>query len=187
VTLRLPGIKVLGLAGVDGQRQRGPSRIRAMFLYGVSYAITSLGCAIAPFLAVVASTFRSGDLLRGVASYAAYAFGMGMVITVFALATVFAGGSSAGVVRRLAPYTARAGGVLLAAVGAYIAWFGAYELRVHAGGDPNDPVVLAGAALQSALVHLIGNLGPAGIALFLALVIATTVAVGRRNRSRASR
>lgn len=33
----------------------------AMMLYGVSYAVASLGCTIGPFLVVTATTFRAGD------------------------------------------------------------------------------------------------------------------------------
>jgi len=41
------------------------------------------------------------------------------------------------------PYVTRIGGALLVLVGAYVAWYGLYELRVFAGGDADDPVVTA--------------------------------------------
>lgn len=48
-----------------------------MALFGMTYATASLGCTIAPFLAIVVSAFRSGSTGEGVALFAAYAAGMG--------------------------------------------------------------------------------------------------------------
>ena len=36
-----------------------------MTVYGVSYAVASLGCTIGPFRAVTATIFRAGNILEG--------------------------------------------------------------------------------------------------------------------------
>ncbi len=179
VSVRVPGLRVAGLAG------EGPVRVRTMFVYGISYAVTSLGCAIGPFLAVVATTLRSGDVGTGLASYAAYALGMGSVVALLAVTTALAQRSKARPFRHLARYTAPAGGVLLLAVGAYVAWYGAYEIRVRAGGSPADPLIERGGSLQAALARRVDALGPTGVALVLAALALGVLVAGARGRQRA--
>lgn len=183
VAVRVPWPRQAGraLTEPDGLARPG-ARGRAMFLYGVSYAVTSLGCAVAPFLAVVATTLRSGDLTRGLASYAAYALGMGAVVALLAVTTVLARRSTARPLRRFAPYTAPVGGVLLVLVGAYVAWFGAYEIRVRAGADPDDPVIDAAGALQATLARRVDGLGPTAIAALLLGLAVVLLAAGARSR-----
>ena len=45
--------------------------------FGASYAVASLGCTIAPFLAVVVTAFRAGSAVEGGVLFLAYAAGMG--------------------------------------------------------------------------------------------------------------
>jgi cytochrome c-type biogenesis protein len=184
VALRVPGLRVPGLAAAPASVG---GRTRALLLYGVSYAVTSLGCAIGPFLAVVATTLRSGDLVQGLAAYAVYALGMGAVVALLAVTTALTRRSTARPLRRLAPYAAPVGGALLVGVGAYVAWFGAYELRVRAGADPDDPVIARAGSLQGALSRWIDAVGPTMIALVLAAPAAVVLATGARHRRRASR
>jgi cytochrome c-type biogenesis protein len=172
---RLPALKVTGLA------DPGRARPRTVFLYGMSYAITSLGCAVGPFLAVVATTLRAGDLVGGLISYAAYALGMGMLVAVLAVTSVLARRSAVRPLRRLGRFAAPAGGVLLLIMGAYLAWFGAYELRVGAGGNPDDPVVDRAAGLQGAVARAVDTVGPGVIAAALSVIVLLGLAFGRRS------
>ena len=54
----------------------------------------------------------------------------------------------------------RVGGVLLLVVGAYVAWYGAWELRVLGGGAPADPVIEAAARVQRTLADWVRTLTP---------------------------
>ena len=68
---------------------RGPKVRRSagsMVLFGAAYALASLSCTIAPFLAIVVSSFRAGSVLHGVGLFVAYATGMGLLVGVAALA-----------------------------------------------------------------------------------------------------
>jgi hypothetical protein len=75
--------------------------------------------------------------------------------------------------------------VLLVLAGAYIAWYGAYEVRVAGGGDPNDPVVDAATTVQGRLAELVDRLGPAGLAVVAVAVLALAVALRQASRRRA--
>lgn len=116
--------------------------------FGASYAVASLGCTIAPFLAVVVSAFRSGSLVEGLVLFLAYAAGMGLVVGTAAVAVAL---GRQGLVRglrssgRFLPWLS---GGLLVVAGAYVAWYGAWELRVLHTGAGADPVVSAAGDVQ---------------------------------------
>jgi cytochrome c-type biogenesis protein len=62
-------------------------------------------------------------------------------------------------IRRWTPAVNRAGGVLLIAAGAYVAWYGWYEIRVFRGGDVADPVIDAAATVQARLSNWLATSG----------------------------
>ena len=148
-----------------------------MVLYGVAYAVASLSCTIAPFLAVTSATFRADDVLGGLAGYAAYAAGMGLLVGGLAVAVALAQDAVAGGLRRLLPHLNRIGGILLIVVGGYVGYYGAYELRLyHAGGSAVDPVVDAAGALQGWLVSTVDSLG--AWPLLVALLVLVSLGLG---------
>ncbi|ADD41847.1 cytochrome c biogenesis CcdA family protein [Stackebrandtia nassauensis] len=127
----------------------------SMTVFGAAFAIASLGCTIAPFLAVVVSTFRTESVVAGVGLYLAYALGMGLVIGVVSLAIALAKDGLVKRVRRALPLVSRIAGALLLVAGAYVAYYGWYELRVAAGGDTDDPVVAAASEIQAWLTMVV--------------------------------
>src|SRR4051812_32193247 len=56
----------------------------SMVLFGMMYALASLGCALGPFLAIVVAGLRAGSITEGLLPFLAYAAGMGLVIGVTA-------------------------------------------------------------------------------------------------------
>lgn len=190
------GLVVLGvllLAGRDlalplpkPRRGAPTARLGSMVGYGLAYAVASLSCAIGPFVAVAGVALRQGDLARGMAAFLAYALGMGLVVAVLAVAAALAASTVAGRVRRALPYVNRVGGALLVLTGLYVAYYGVYELRlIHAGGDPDDPMITAAAEAQAALAGWLDAVGPLPLLGALALLTVGAVAVARRRRSRA--
>jgi cytochrome c-type biogenesis protein len=132
----------------------------AMIGFGASYAAASLTCTIAPFLAVVVASFRAGSVGEGVALYVAYALGMGLLVGVAAVAVALARGGLVRGLRRSGRWVPRVTGALLLVVGAYVAWYGAWELRVLAGGDPADPVIELAARIQRTIADWVDALAP---------------------------
>ena len=155
--------------------------------FGASYAVASISCTIAPFLAVVVGGFRSGSVLEGLTLFVAYAVGMGLVVGTLAVATVFASPTTIGRLRGAGRWAPRAAGALLATAGAYVAYYGWWELRVLAGGDPDDPVIEAAARLQQWLARLVDSIGPLGwLTAGALLLLAVLVARRRARRSRST-
>ncbi|RAS67186.1 cytochrome c biogenesis protein CcdA [Lentzea atacamensis] len=193
IGLALVVLGVLMLAGREitlllPKPARGaPNRhVGSMFGYGVAYAIASLSCTIGPFLAVAGSTLRSGDLLEGVTAFLAYAVGMGLVVTVLAIATALASDVVTRRARSLLPHVSRLGGVLLVLVGLYVAYYGVYELRLFLGdADAADPVVDAAGRLQGLLVDWFTAIGPVPFVIVLgALLAGAVLLIRRRSRTR---
>ena len=178
MTGRNPGLRLPRLGG----RSNPAAGVIPMFAYGISYAIASLGCTIGPFLVVTATTFRRGDTVTGVAAYAAYAVGMGLVVAALAVGTAVAGQGVNRWVRPVLPYLTRIGGGLLAVAGAYVAWYGLYELRVYAGADTDDPVVEAAAEVQATLARWAEQIGAGGFAIGLLVLGTISAAVTWRAR-----
>ncbi len=153
--------------------------------YGATFALASLSCTAAPFLAVTAGALRSGGPFAVVVTYLAYAAGMGAVVGVLALASATASVGLAARLRRTAPVLARVSGGLLVVAGAYVAWYGWFELRVLAGTTTGDPVVDVAIAVQSAMARTVTAVGAPLLsvgALGVAAVVTTAAALRRRRR-----
>ena len=125
IVVRVP--RLSGVAPTEGRA--------SMVVYGVAYAVASLSCTIAPFLAVTTSTFRLHSPLAGIAVFLAYAIGMGMVVGVLAVSVALAQDGLVQRLRGVMPYVNRISGVLLVVAGAYVVYYGVYELRLAQGED----------------------------------------------------
>lgn len=174
LSLRTPK---LGKGGTDGG-------LRSMFLFGVSYAVASLSCTIGPFLAVTSTTLRSQNTASGIAMFVVYALGMGLVVTGLTVGVALA---KAGLVTRLRsamPYVNRASGALLLVAGAYVAWYGWFEVRTLNGGDGRDPIIDQAITFQSWLQNRVVPDNPVGAAVWIAAVLGVVgvVVAVRRHR-----
>lgn len=143
----------------------------SMFGYGVAYAVASLSCTIGPFLAVTGSTFRTGSILDGVTAYLAYAAGMALLVGVLATAIALAAGPVTNWLRGATGHLNRIGGVLLLVAGAYVAYYGVYELRVIGGGSASDPLIEAAARVQEAMSAAVGAIGVLPLLVLLVVII----------------
>ncbi len=147
--------------------------------FGAGYATASLTCTIAPFLAVVVAGFRSDSVGVGIGLFLAYAAGMGLVVGAVAVAVALARESLVRRVRRSGAWVPRGSGVLLLLAGAYVAYYGWWEIRVLRGDSPDDRIIEAAAGLQRGLADLVQTIGPVGWLTGAALLIGLAV-VGRR-------
>jgi cytochrome c-type biogenesis protein len=134
-----------------GWSPRGPKISRNVFsmvAFGAAYAAASLTCTIAPFLAVVVASFRASSALEGSVLFICYALGMGVVVGIAAVAVALAKSLLISRMRsggRLLPLVA---GILLICVGAYVGYYGWWEIRVLSGESTADPVIEGAAVVQ---------------------------------------
>jgi cytochrome c biogenesis protein CcdA len=101
-------------------------RFGSMALYGVSYAVASLGCSLPLFILVVAGTTRRANEASGALAFVAYAAGMTTMLLAVSVAMALARESLVRWLRSALRYIDRASGVLLVLVGLYLVWYGVF-------------------------------------------------------------
>ena len=158
-----------------------------MFVFGVSYAIASISCALPLFTSAVAGTFRRENLLSSMAVFVAYSLGMTLVLLAL---TVSLGMARQGLVHRLRralPYVTRVSGLVLVVAGTYVAHYGWYERRVRAGQLGNGSAVVDRVAAWSASISTwVNGVGATRLGFLLALTLAAVLSAtfGLRARGR---
>jgi cytochrome c biogenesis protein CcdA len=186
----LAGREITALRPLTRGAQWAPTgRLGSMFGYGVSYAIASLSCTVAPFLAVTAAGLHSDSRVGAAAIYLAYAGGFTLVVGVLAVAAALASSAIADRMRRIVPYVNRFSGALLVVVGSYVGYYGLYEIRLFAGcGNPEDPVIAAAGRVQGAVAGWVHQHGgwPWLVALAVLVVAAASVRARYRRADRAT-
>lgn len=161
----------------------------SMFVFGVSYAIASLSCTLPVFTTVVVTTFSRENVGSGVATFAAYGAGMGLLLMVLTLTLALARQGMVGALRRVMPHIHTISGVIMALMGAYLVWWGIYEIRLlrqnktTGGQGPIDVMTTWSADLSRRLSHL----DAMQVALVLSLVVASVLFVALLRADRAAR
>lgn len=146
----------LVLPGALSARWAPTVRLGSMYGYGVSYAIASLSCTIAPFLAVTAAGSSGGSVIASVSIYLAYIAGLTMVVGVLAIAVAYASWALVDRMRGIMPFLNRTSGALLVLVGLYVGYYGFYEVRLFsahrdARANPGDTVIATAGRIQGVL------------------------------------
>lgn len=168
---------------INGPRYRSSGRgLGSMVGFGASYAVVSLSCTIGPFLAVTGVAL-SESTFGGVASYVAYALGMGVIILAISVGAALARPAAAGMLRKASRFAPRVGGALMIVAGLYGIWYGRWELRVYGGNVESDPVIDAVEDLRIRLVTLVESFGALRIAVVVLGVVATTVLIAGAART----
>ncbi|CAM4105125.1 Thiol:disulfide interchange protein [Mycobacterium basiliense] len=194
IGLLLIGLALWLLAGKDvniimPKRAGGAptTRLGSMYGYGVGYAIASLSCTVAPFLAVISTTFKHGSMVSGVLAFVAYAAGMTITVGVAALAVALAGSSASVAFRRVLPFVGRIAGVIVLLTGLYVTYYGYYEIRLYfTGAEADDPVIRTANTMQDWLIQLVDGVSPWALVGASAVLVAAGVSWHILSRSRAN-
>jgi cytochrome c-type biogenesis protein len=157
------------------------ARLGSMVGYGVVFAVASLSCSIGPFLAAAGVALRTGAF----STFLVYGLGMGLVVAVLAVAAALASTAVSTGLRRAMPYVTRIGGGLLVVTGAYVGYYGYYELRLfHLGGSASDPVIRAAGEVQATLVEWVDTVGAVPLVIALVVLVGAGLLVAHRRRAR---
>ena len=163
----------------------GPSRsFLALYGYGASYAVASLSCTIAPFLAVTGLVSGAGDVVNGLAAFVAYGLGMGVVVGLLAMLVALAQDAAVRRTRAVLPHVLRISGAFLLLAGVYVAYYGWYELRVIAGDSADDAVVGTVTEFQGQITTWLDAIGVWWIVAAFALTVGAALAMWAAHRTR---
>ena len=163
-----PNIKIPGLQIKNFNRQ-----LPSIFLFGVSYAIVSIGCSAPIFFITVGSSFSRDGVINGVAVFITYALGMSIVVTFLTISLALTRTMIAKNMRRVLPYLSPISGLLLTGAGFFLASYGWWEIQVSKGNYSSNTFVdlsLRGSGRLSTWVDNVGSGRFAMACLMLVLI-----------------
>lgn len=110
---------------VNPQRLQGEKdqTARSMFIYGVAYAIVSLGCTIGFFISAVFATSRNSGAFTGLRNGLAYGAGMAVIVGGLTVALAFANTGLLKFIRGGLQYMDRIAAAFVLLSGAYLLWY----------------------------------------------------------------
>ncbi len=186
ITLVISGLMVvLGIAMLAGFEPKisvprlskgGDSQgLISMFLFGVSYAVVSLGCASPVFFGSVSGSFSTDGVWEGTLRFLAYALGMGLVITFLTLAVAMGRSGVTAHMRRLLPHINKISGGFLVAAGVVLGFYGWWEVQVLLRDDfeATNPFVEASYMVSNRLENWIIDVGGNRFGLATAIAVLT--------------
>jgi cytochrome c-type biogenesis protein len=138
------GLVVLGIAMLFGYRlpfttpkldvgERDRS-VSSMYVFGLAYAVASIGCTIGPFSSVVLGTFSSKGVSNGITAVALYGIGMAIVVTGLTVTLAVANTAFLRVLRRGMVWFEQLAGILLVLTGMYLCWYWYSSITDGSGG-----------------------------------------------------
>jgi cytochrome c-type biogenesis protein len=158
---------------------------RSMFLFGVSYAVASIGCALPIFIGNVVLSSRRDGVLAGLINTALYGLGMGLVITGLTVSLAVASGGMLRVLRKAMRFVDRAAGAVMALAGIYLVVFAIEEIQVARGNLSGSAVTRRGNDVQSWLQSQLDR-DRVTTGIVLAAVVGACVLAVLANRRRAA-
>jgi cytochrome c biogenesis protein CcdA len=117
-THRTLGISAAKRVTVSPRRSLGNA-----FLFGITYALASLGCTLPVFLVVVGGVLASEGIVASLGQLLGYALGMGVVIFVVNVGAALFKRAMARWLRSLVPYVHRLSAIFLIGAGAYLIYY----------------------------------------------------------------
>ncbi len=157
-----------------GGRTRG---VGSMFVFGIAYAVASIGCTIGLFLATLFATRREG-VVAGVANVVAYGLGMALLVTALTVALAVANTGLLKVLRGGMRHVETIAAVFVVLSGIYLL----YYFWVVDINESIDPITSRVERFQNwVLGQLSGNWEVVAVVLAV-VVISAVIYVGRGRR-----
>ena len=109
--------------------------VTSMFVYGVAYAVASIGCSIGLFLATVFSARPDETFIDSVGNMVAYGAGMALLVSALTVGFAFANTSLLKFLRGSMQYIDRVAAAFVVLSGLYLAWY-FHWVDLDNGSDP---------------------------------------------------
>ena len=103
--------------------------IASMYIFGLAYAIASIGCTIGPFSATVLGTIDTDGFFQGVVAVALYGIAMSLLITTLTVTLALAQGGLLKSLRTGMTYVETASAVVMILSGLYLSWYWFNDIR----------------------------------------------------------
>ena len=162
---------------VSGGRER---TFGSMFLFGIAYAIASIGCTIGFLTSVILGSISVHGFVSGVLSIVLYGIGMGAIVTALTVSLAFAKGGLLRVLRSGMRHLDRVSAVFVLLTGLYLTWYWYSAIAERDYGT----VVSRVEGWQSDIATFLQRQGAWKLALVFGVLIAIAVHVTRRGERR---
>ena len=153
---------------------------KSMFIYGVIYAIASIGCTIGFLTTAVFGSFATHGVVSGIVSIVLYGLGMSLLVTALTVTLGLARQGLVSSIRGILPYVTRASALLTVLTGLYLSWYWFVAITERSSLGPLASRV---ESAQTRLATLLQDIGGRGLAVILCGVIVGAVILGRRHQS----
>jgi cytochrome c biogenesis protein CcdA len=149
-----------------------------MVLFGVVYAIASIGCTIGLLISVILGSVNRDGFASGVVSIVLYGAGMGLLVTSLTVALAFARVGLVGALKRSLRWFDRVSAIFVLLTGLYLSWYwyGAITNRA------SDGVVSRVESWQTNVAEFLQQRGAVPLAIVFIAVIAVAVFYSRQPR-----
>ena len=119
------------------QRDRS---VRSMFVFGIAYAVASIGCTIGPFIGVVLGGITTSGVATGIAAIGLYGLGMALLVSGLTVTLALANTAVLRVLRKGMQWFEYVAGVFVLLTGLYLTWYWYTDLRDTSSGVVNGAV-----------------------------------------------
>ena len=153
---------------------------RNMFIFGIAYAVASIGCTIGLLISVILGSVGRHGFASGVLSIALYGLGMGLLVTSLTVALAFARFGLVSNLKKSFRLFDKISAAAVVLTGLYLTWywFGAITNR------GSDGVVGRVEELQTNVATFLQNTGAYLLAAIFVVIIAAAIFVMRRTTPR---
>ena len=147
---------------------------RAMFIFGVGYAIASIGCTIGLLTTAILGSIGTNGFASGVISIVMYGLGMSLLVTALTVTLAAAKTGMAKMLKRSLRYIDKVAAGFIAITGAYLTWYwyGAISERSSLGN-----IVSNVENWQNSVSLWLQGQGASRLALICALVIGAALVI----------
>ena len=103
--------------------------IVSMYVFGLAYAIASIGCTIGPFSATVLGTIDTDGFFQGIVAIVLYGVAMSLLITTLTVTLAVAQGGLLKSLRSGMKYVETASAIVMIVSGLYLSWYWFNDIR----------------------------------------------------------
>ena len=148
-----------------------------MFLFGIVYAVASIGCTIGLLISVILGSINRHGFVSGVISIVLYGLGMGLLVTSLTVALAFARVGLVSTIKKSFKWFDKITAVFVVLTGLYLSWYwlGAITDR------GSDGVTSRVERWQTKVVQFLQDAGVYPLLIVFCIVIATAGLVIRRS------
>jgi len=160
------------------QRDRS---VASMFVFGVAYAIASIGCTLGPFLTVVLGGVSADGLATGITAIALYGAGMALLVSALTVALALANTAVLRALRKGMAWFEYVAGVFVLLTGVYLTWYWYSDIS-----DRESGVVTGAVGWQESIARTIQEHQTIVVTTGIVVVVAAIgTSLARRGRDHA--